>query len=150
MIFVFIFLNFFSYAEESKMAVREVSVTSCEAIRINLALRMTTQIIFEQKPKETLFADHKHFRINTSDRAPRSLAIIPFIEASELNAFRDAHGNLPDDKEMAKRLDESLKTNLFVYFDNSNQLLFHLHFVEQEKVDDIVKVKQIFNGSCNL
>ena len=130
--------------------VREVVYTSCDVIRVNLGLGMTTQIVFEQEPRLTLYADHQHFRINTNDLASRSLAIIPFVEASEINDFRDANGKLPGPKELASLLDQSFKTNLFVFFDNSNQLMFELRFVEKKNADFVLKVKQDFDGECAL
>ncbi len=130
--------------------VREVSASSCEVIRLNLGLGMTTQVVFEQEPKVTLYADHRHFRINTNSLSPRSLAIIPFVEGSELNAFRDAQGRLPGPKALAEALDKSFKTNLFVFFEGQNQLMFQLRFVEKSRADYIVRVKQIFNQDCLL
>lgn len=130
--------------------VREVSHTSCEIIPVNVGLGMTTQIVLEQEPKVTLYADKKHFKISTTSLSPRSLAIIPFVDTAELNDFRDAKGRLPSPEALASALNKSLKTNLFVFFDNNNQLMFELRFVEKKNADYLLKVKQLFNKNCFL
>ena len=131
-------------------AVREVSKSSCEVIHINLGLGMTTQVLFEQDPKVTLYADKKHFKISTNTLSPRSLAIIPFIESSEMDAFRNNKGQLPSSKILASHLDVNFRTNLFVFFENNNQLMLDLRFVEKRAADYIVKIKQVFNRNCAL
>lgn len=133
-----------------KSGVRETSNTSCEIIRVNLGLGMTTQIILDQAPKVTLYADKKHIKINTTPVSPRSVSIIPFVEPSELNVFRDSKGRLPSPKVLASALDKSFKTNLFIFFDNNNQLMFELRFVEKRKADYLLKVKQVFKKDCVL
>lgn len=130
--------------------VREVSESSCDIIRVNLGLGMTTQIILEQEPKVTLYADKRHFKINTNKTSPRSLAIIPFVEPSEIDAFRDQRGRLPSPESLAAVLDRSFKTNLFVFFEGNNQLMFQLRFVEKKKADYILKVNQVFKKDCVL
>ena len=130
--------------------VREVTSTPCEVNRVNLGLGMTTQIVFEQEPKVTLYADKKHFKVNTDSLTPRSLAIIPYVDSSELEAFRDSTGRLPNSKALASALDKSFKTNLFVFFKNNNQLMFELRFVEKSKADYVVKVLQTFTEDCVL
>lgn len=130
--------------------IREVRETSCNLIRVNLGLGMTTQIILDQSPKVTLYADKKHFQISTNPSSPRSLAIIPFVEPNELDSFRDSQGKLPSPKDLAEVLDKSFRTNLFVFFENNNQLMFELRFVKKEKADHILKVTQIFNEDCVL
>lgn len=134
----------------AKTDIREVTSTSCKIIPINLGIGMTTQIVLEQEPKTTLFADKKHFKIVSNATSPRSLAIIPFVEQSELDAFRTPGGALPAPAALASALNGSFKTNLFVFFDNNNQLMFELRFVEKSKADYIVKVTQSFNENCNL
>jgi hypothetical protein len=129
---------------------RQVSRTSCQVIPVNVGLGITTQVVFEQEPKVTLYADKKHFKVATNASSPRSLAIIPVIEGSELDSFRDAHGSLPSPKVLAAALDRSFKTNLFVFFDNNNQLMLELRFVDKAKADYILKVTQLFNGDCEL
>ncbi len=129
---------------------RVVTSTSCDPIRVNLGLGMTTQIVLEQKPKVTLHADKRHFKIHTTEHSSRSIAIIPFVESNELNAFRNGQGKLPSPKALAELLDKSFKTNLFVYFENDNQLMFDLRFVEKSKADYLVKVRQTFNERCVL
>jgi hypothetical protein len=131
-------------------ALRKIESTSCRAIPVRVGLDMTTQIVFEQEPKTTLYADRKHFKIVTNSSSNRSLAIIPVVEPSELDAFRDSKGRLPSPDALASALDRSFKTNLFVFFDHGNQLTFQLHFVDKNKADQILKVKQIFDGDCVL
>lgn len=130
--------------------VREVTGSSCDVIPLHLALGMTTQVVFEQAPKVTLYADKKHFRINTHRVSPRSLAIIPLIEVSELDAFRNGSGRLPPPLRLAALLNDSFKTNLFVFFENNNQLMFEMRFVDKKSSDYIVKVMQDFKKDCQL
>lgn len=130
--------------------VRVVEASSCDAVVVNVALGMTTQIIFDQKPRTTLFADKKHFRIETHASSERSVAIIPVITGSEVDSFRSETGALPDDKVLANFLDESFRTNLFIFFDHNNQLMFQLRFVAKKKADYVLKVKQVFPESCRL
>lgn len=130
--------------------VRTVSSSSCQVIHVNLALDLTTQIVLEQEPKVTLYADKKHFKVITNASSPRSLAIIPVVESTELDLLRNPKGGLPAPPALASALDRSFKTNLFVFFDNNNQLMFELRFVEKEKADYILKVTQVFSGGCEL
>lgn len=134
----------------SSSGVREVEATSCEVIRVNLGLGMTTQIVLEQAPEVTLYADKRHFKITTNSSAPRSLAVIPFVSGSEIDVFRNSEGKLPSPKALAEALDQSFRTNLFVFFKNNNQLMFELRFVEKNRADFILKVKQVFREGCNL
>tara|TARA_B100000941_G_C28144697_1_gene369515 strand:- start:48 stop:509 length:462 start_codon:yes stop_codon:yes gene_type:complete len=122
--------------------VRKVQASSCEVVKIYVAVGITTQLALEQEPRTTLFADKNHFVINTSDSAPRSLAIIPKFNPNELSS-------LPQ-KNQVKALDKNYKTNLFIFFDNQNQLMFELRFVEKEKADYIVDIKQTFPKDCML
>jgi hypothetical protein len=131
-------------------ALRKVSASSCQIIPVNLGVGMTTQIVLEQEPKVTLYADKKHFKVITNSSSPRSLAIIPVVESGELDLFRDSKGALPQQSALAAALDRSLKTNLFVFFDNGNQLTFELHFVDKNKADNILKVNEVFNEDCVL
>ncbi len=130
--------------------VRKISSSSCKVVPVNLAIGITTQIVFEQEPKVTLYADKKHFKVVTNASSPRSLAIIPTIESNELDVFRSPRGNLPSPSLLATALDRSFKTNLFVFFDNNNQMMFELRFVQKDKADYILKVSQVFNGDCEL
>lgn len=139
----------FTFAANT-LGVRKVTATSCEVTQINLGLGLTTQIVFEQEPKLTLYADKKHFKITSNDLAPRSLAIIPFFESGEMNLFRDSQGNLLPPDKLASALNNSFKTNLFVFFKNNNQLMFELKFSPKEKADYVVKVKQNFGKECVL
>ncbi|MBX3023012.1 MAG: hypothetical protein KF799_15155 [Bdellovibrionales bacterium] len=144
----------FVFMVESALAapsgVRLVSSSSCQIIPVKLGLGMTTQIVLEQEPKVTLYADKKHFKIVTNGTSPRSLAIIPYFESSELDIFRGPKGDLPSAAALANDLNRSFKTNLFVFFENNNQLMFELQFVDKSKADYILKVSQSFNGNCNL
>lgn len=137
-------------AARASTALRKVTSSSCQIIPVNLGLGMTTQIVLEQEPKVTLYADKKHFKIVTNASSPRSLAIIPVLESSDLDPFRDAKGELPSPAALAAALDRSYKTNLFVFFENNNQLMFELRFVEKKKSDYIVKVTETFTGDCSL
>jgi hypothetical protein len=134
----------------AKSGVRKTTSSSCDIIRVNLGLGMTTQIVLDQEPKVTLYADKTHFKINTTPVSPRSVSIIPFVDPAELNVFRDVHGKLPSPKNLAMALDKSFKTNLFIFFDNDNQLMFELHFVEKKKADYLLKVRQTFKKDCVL
>ncbi|RME14063.1 MAG: DUF3802 family protein [Bdellovibrio sp.] len=148
--FIFCTILFFSLNAFSKNGVRTVSANSCKVTRINLALGITTQIVFEQSPRVTLYADKKHFLIKTNKLTPRSLAIIPYFTPNEINLFRKPSGHLPSPQNLASILDKNFKTNLFVFFENNNQLMFELRFVEKEKADYILKVKQTFERTCVL
>lgn len=147
LILLFVFVPIFAFG---KSGVREISSSSCDIIHVNLGLGMTTQIMLDQEPKVTLYADKTHFKINTTPVAPRSISIIPFVDPAELNVFRDSRGKLPSQKALAIALDKSFKTNLFIFFDNDNQLMFELHFVEKKKADYLLKVKQTFKKDCVL
>lgn len=149
LILMFAQLQIFAAAKTADK-VRTVSKTSCQVIPVNLALNVTTLVVLEQEPKTTLYADKKHFRIVNDSSSPRSLAIIPVVESSELDLFRDAKGVLPAAKALATALDRNFKTNFFVFFENNNQLMFELRFVEKEKADYILKVTQVFNEDCAL
>lgn len=142
--------SFVGRVAQARTDVREVSASSCDIIQVNLGLGMTTQVVLEQEPKVTLYADKKHFKITTTSLSPRSLAIIPFVESSEIEALQSSQNQRLSPKRLASELDKSLKTNLFVFFDNNNQLMFQLRFVEKNKADYIVMVKQIFKKGCNL
>lgn len=128
-------------------ALREVSSTSCKAIPIELGVGMTTQIIFEQEPKVTLFADQTHFKVVTNATANRSIAIIPVISQSEIEALG---GRAASQAGLVTALNSNIKTNLFVFFENNNQLMFELKFTDKRNADYLVKVKQVFNDGCVL
>jgi hypothetical protein len=146
LIILFYFTSDISFA---KKGLREVTGTSCKAIRVNVALDMTTQIVLDEEPKVTLFADKKHFKITTNTISPRSIGIIPYIESSELDQFKDVQARTSPTN-LARDLDGSFKTNLFVFFENNNQLMFDLRFVEKKKADYLLKVRQVFNKDCVL
>jgi hypothetical protein len=134
--------------------VREIKATSCEVIRLNVALGMTSQIMFEETPTLTLHADEEHFKIRANPNAKRSIAIIPFVEATSISQlFPNPHGGeplIPSGRAFAEKLDQAFKTNLFVFFKHSNQLMFELHFVEKTQADYILNVKQVFRKDCQL
>lgn len=146
---IFILLTLFP-AQVWSSDIRRVSSSSCKSIIVNLGLGTTTQIVFEQEPKVTLYADKKHFKIVTNSNSPRSLAIIPMVEGPELDVFREKSGRLPASPVLASALDRNFNTNLFVFFDNNNQLMFHLRFVEKDKADNILKVSETFSEGCEL
>lgn len=150
MILLSLLLFFQPAFAKDTVGVRKVKASSCEVSQINLGLGLTTQIVFEQEPKLTLYADKKHFKITSNDLAPRSLAIIPFFEPNELNLFRDASGALLPPDQLATALNKSFKTNLFVFFKNNNQLMFELKFSSKEKADYVVKMHQTFGKDCAL
>lgn len=138
---IFLLITFLSLMAEAR-GVREVSGSSCRPIQINLGLGLTTQLIFEQEPKVTLFADKTHFKIVTNPSSPRSVAIIPNVDPSELERLKG--------RSIARVLDQNLKTNLFIIFAGSNQLMFDLRFVDKAKADYVVKVNQTFPEDCVL
>jgi hypothetical protein len=140
----------FSISALAASKIRKITSTSCEPIRINLGLGMSTQIVLEQEPKITLYSDKKHYRISTNELSPRSLAIIPFVETTEIDKFADSTGKLPEAQRLAELLDTNFKTNLFVFFENHNQMMFDLRFVEKKRADYIVKVSQSFGKGCDL
>lgn len=146
-LFSAIFLN--ASLASAGASLREVTATSCKAVQIDLAVGMTTQIVFEQEPKVTLFADQTHFKIVTNATASRSIAVIPVISSSEIDAIKNGRPNMSNDA-LAAALDASFKTNLFVFFDNNNQLMFELRFVDKKRADYLVKVKQNFSQGCVL
>ncbi|MDB5038596.1 MAG: hypothetical protein JWQ35_2124 [Bacteriovoracaceae bacterium] len=134
--------------------VREVTATSCEVIRLNVALGMTSQLIFDEPPTLTLHADEEHFKVKTTPEAKRSIAIIPFVDSATLaqlfQSRREENVIIPSPRVLAERLDAAYHTNLFVFFKNSNQLMFELRFVEKPKVDFILNVRQAFRKDCQL
>lgn len=130
-------------------SLREVKSTSCKAIPIELGVGITTQIIFEQEPKVTLFADQTHFKVVTNPSASRSIAIIPVISSNEIEAMKNGRGSLSPEA-LTAALNKNIKTNLFVFFDNNNQLMFELRFADKKNADYLVKVKQEFNDGCVL
>lgn len=134
----------------AKNGVREVSASSCEVVPVRLALGQTTQVVLEQEPKLTLFADKKHFKINTNELAPRSLAIIPFFEGAEIETLSGRQSGSWSPDQLVRALNGAYKTNLFVFFEGQNQLMFELEFAPKAKADYILKVKQIFKGDCAL
>lgn len=146
---LFLILSAAAGAKPTK-GIRHVSSTSCQIVPVNLGLGMTTQIVFEQEPKVTLYADKKHFKVVTNSSSPRSLAIIPVIEGNELDSFGTGRSPLTNPTALVNFLNKSFRTNLFVFFDNNNQLMFELKFTEKQKADYILKVTQNFNGSCQL
>lgn len=131
--------------------VRSLKASSCEVIPLKLALGVTTQIVFEQEPSVTLYADEQHFKIQSTPNVPRSIAVIPQFSQSELDSLIKSSGSKNLDQEgLAKVLDHYFKTNLFVFFDSSSQLMFELKFVEPSKADYILKVQQKFTKECLL
>jgi len=134
------------------LGVREVRATSCDIVRINLALGMTTQLMFETAPTMTLHADEEHFKIRSSADAKRSIAIVPFVDQATIAQLTGQHVNglSLSPALFAKKLDEALRTNLFVFFKNGSQFMFEMRFVEKSKADYIVSVRQSFTKDCLL
>lgn len=139
-------LLFFSFISFTTTGVRDVSSTSCDITTVKLAVGLTTQIIFEQEPRLILHADDTHFKVSTNKFSPRSLAIIPHLENSEINQF----GKPNDPKKLAESLNKHLKTNLFVFFDGTNQLMFELKFAPKNEADYVLKMTQKFDKGCSL
>lgn len=128
--------------------VRFVDATSCDKTQIYLAVGMSTQVIFEDAPVVTYNGDEQNFRIRSSEDVPRSIVITPTITPE---SFAQAVGSQSGrSSQMTNRLDRTYSTNLFVFFKNSNQLLFQLRFVDKAKADNIIRVRQIFKKDCNL
>lgn len=136
------------------IGVREVKATSCQVIPVYLSPGLTTQLIFEQAPVLSLHADDQHFKVHTNEAAPRSIAIIPNVDGGIIaQMFPQAPGmppTIPSAKELVRKLDQNLRTNLFVFFKKSNQLMFELRFVEKSKADYIIHIKQSFSQECVL
>lgn len=129
--------------------VRQVSATSCEVIRINLSLGMTTQLVFDEAPTMTLHAVEEQIKVRSSPSAPRSVALIPSISGGLIMQMFPNNPN-PTSAMIARSLDPTFATNFFVYFKNGNQLTFHLRFVEKSKADYTVQVRQKFKKECQL
>src|SRR4051812_6982329 len=93
------------------IGVREVKATSCEVIQLNVALGMTSQIVFEEPPTLTLHADEQHFKIRANKDAPRSIAIIPYVDPQAVSQlFHSESGGapvIPSGFALAKKLDEA-------------------------------------------
>ncbi len=137
------------------IGVREVKATSCQVIPVYLSPGLTTQLIFEQAPVLSLHADDQHFKVHTNEAAPRSIAIIPNIDSQTVSQLfpQQSPGStptIPSSRELVKKLDQNLRTNLFVFFKRSNQLMFELKFVEKSKADYIIHIKQTFSQECVL
>lgn len=126
--------------------VRFVDATSCDVVKVNLSVGMSTQLIFEEAPVATYNGDEQTFRIRSSEDAPRSVVITPTITPESL--AQNMQGNQP--AQVMNRIDKTFSTNLFVFFKNSNQMLFQLRFVEKSKADNIIRVRQLFKKDCNL
>lgn len=135
----------------SHSGLREVKATACEIIPIKVAVGMTTQLIFEEEPKLTLFAEEKRYQIASNPQAPRSIAIIPRFSPEDIEraAIRSSQRSLSD-KEVSKLLNEAFKTNLFVFFERQDQFLLSLQIVPKSQSDLIVKVHRKFSEDCVL
>lgn len=143
------FLGFLLLGLES--GVREVRASACDVIPVRLSLGITTQLIFDRKPSLSLLADQKHFKIESAPTVPRSLAIIPQFESNELEALSQSQeATVPSKKVLAQRLDLHFRTNLFVFFSQSGQLMFELRFVPPENADYVLKIREEFSQECQL
>ncbi len=134
----------------SHRAVRQVTSSSCQVIPVKVGIGRTTQVVLEQAPKTTLHADKKHFKIISDPSSPRSLAIIPTIDGTDLEMLRIPERTLRSPPALAAALNKSFKTNLFVFFEHNNQLIFEIQIVEKDRADNILKVTQTFNSECEL
>src|SRR4051812_24234150 len=76
-----------------RLGVREVSASSCDVIRLNVALGMTSQLVFDEVPTLTLHADEEHFKVKTTPDAKRSIAIIPFVDGATLSRLFATRGS---------------------------------------------------------
>jgi hypothetical protein len=129
--------------------VRFVDASSCDVVKINLAVGMSTQLIFEEVPVVTYNGDEQTFRVRSSEDVPRSIVITPTITSESLTQTMHQRG-LRNESQVVSQLDRTYSTNLFVFFKNSNQLLFQLRFVDKSKADNIIRVRQHFKKDCNL
>jgi len=131
--------------------VRKVDATPCDVVDVNLSLGMSVLLQFDSDPSLTFHADEEHFLVRTTDSAKRTIAIIPHVKEEELRKlFRSEGGEflLPSQNQVAAVLDKSLRTNLFVFFKNSTRLMFRLRFVEKDRADYVVRVRQTYKKGC--
>lgn len=130
-------------------AVRFVKASSCEATSVKLAVGMSTQIIFEEAPILTYNGDEQTFSVRTTEEIPRSVVLKPNISPDTVAQLVNSHQGRSS-KSVAAGLNQTYSTNLFVFFKNSNQLLFKLELVDKSAADNIIRVKQEFRKDCNL
>jgi hypothetical protein len=114
---------------------------------------MTTVLDFARvgEPRVTLHADPTHFILQSDESAKRSLAIIPTVTDQVIQRlFTDSNGEFsnPNQVQLARRLDENLKTNLFVFFPSGVRMMFELRFVEKSKADYVLAIQYKAKGGC--
>ncbi len=130
--------------------VRVVKATSCDIIDVHVSLGMSVLLQFDSTPSLTFHADEEHFLVRSSDSAKRTLAIIPHVKEEELRRLTRQDEALPSGASLSKLLDRIFRTNLFVFFKNSSRLLFRFKFVEKERADYVLRIKQIYRKGCEL
>jgi hypothetical protein len=130
------------------LRVRTVTATSCDIIPINLGIGMTTQLVFDQEPRVTLYADKDHFLIQGTKEAPKSLAVIPLIRSNEIRSSVGPEKS--STSAITELVDTAFTTNLFVFFSHNQQFMFEFHFVAKKKADFAVHIKRGFSGKCDL
>ena len=131
--------------------VRVVDTSPCDVVDIYLSLGMSVLLQFDSDPTLTFHADEEHFIVRSSESAKRTIAIIPHVKEEEIRKlFRSENEefHLPSTALVASTLDKTLRTNLFVFFKNSTRFIFRLRFVEKEKADYVVRIRQTFKKGC--
>lgn len=127
--------------------VRAVSASPCDVIDVNLSLGMSALLQFDTDPTLTFHADEDHFLVRSSDSAKRTIAVIPHIKENELRQI--THGDSGDSRlPSASELDRTFRTNLFVFFKGGSRLIFRLRFVEKDRADYVVRVRQSVKKGC--
>ncbi len=130
-------------------AVRFITASSCDATPVNLSIGMSTQLIFEEAPVLTYNGDEQTFVVRTTEDIPRSVVIKPTITPESLAQLMGSQRHRSQ-REVISGLNQTYSTNLFVFFKNSNQLLFRLQLVDKGSADNIIRIRQSFKKDCNL
>jgi len=124
--------------------VRIVNASPCDVTDVNLSLGMSALLQFDTDPTLTFHADEEHFLVKSSESAKRTIAIIPHIKESELRQISSSESRLPT----AGELDRALRTNLFVFFKSGSRLIFRLRFVEKDRADYVLRIRQVVKKGC--
>lgn len=122
--------------------VRIVNASPCDVIDVNLSLGMSALLQFDTDPTLTFHADEDHFLVRSSDSAKRTIAIIPHVKETELRQISESR--IPS----ASELDRTFRTNLFVFFKSGSRLIFRLRFVEKDRADYVLRIRQIVKRGC--
>jgi len=130
--------------------VRNVEATSCDVIRINVSLGMTTVLDLTQvgEPTVTLHTDEERFILRTHENAKRSIAILPQVSEQEVRMLSRNSNQVLSGRALANTLDRTFRTNLFVFFKSNARLIFQLRFVEKTRADYVVRIKQSYKKEC--